>query len=217
MVPDSTQARSDAVTYTNNSNQKVTTPVCVASTYWRMGNQLGHQLVRARIGKLLAELHGRARYPARLIGGFAIVPNAADFDAFKEGDTVTVTTIDPTVEKIDVDTWIGVNWALVPSWNWLRLAAGTSFIEPTRRFYLGASALHVVSHLPWIKKVLGTWDLLAEEGGMDLQMGVRFNRREVGVMEDGSIKQRNRVKLAFFISGTLDARLGLYAISGLIR
>jgi hypothetical protein len=168
---------------------------CVARTTWRLPKDAGRHHLRARIagtpgGRSETFIDAIARRSAYLISGVVGVPNARNYNAVvRSADTVVVTeevpdgsggkistthTVvmkgDRETEKQDlgteVDPMLGVSFALLSSWDWLRAWAGVSLDDIDSALYTGISILPL-----WRQ-----WK--AESSIIDIAIGVRFVRRE---------------------------------------
>jgi hypothetical protein len=163
--------------------------VCVYSTDWRLGNEVGRQVLLARSGSAAPlEITAISRRRPSLRLGLATAFRRGDVSVVENtrlGDTVRVrreipggfVEYDSVPRERTVETTTGgwrpeamplilLDGPPVLRWEWLRLSVGASAINFKRDFFAGIALLQLRNGVQ------------AEDSGFDFQFGALFSRPE---------------------------------------
>ena len=146
---------------------------CRAEGWWSLGTTIGIQHARATLegGSEVGEVtfQAVARQGARIFFGGAYTPREERWvELVDDGDAPA------GLREVQATGYfrpiVGVDFALWPSWNRVRVAVGASAREIDRYFYFGISALQALVFGP------------GQEGSaVDVHAGIQLSRRDMGV------------------------------------
>lgn len=144
---------------------------CRAEGWWRLGETVGVQHLRARTGATETAMVVRAvaRQGARIFFGGAWTPREDGWVELAEDDDGS-----PYLKQNDPSgifrPVVGVDFPIWPSWRRVRMGVGASARDIDRFFYVGLSALQSLVFGP------------GQEGSaVDVHVGLQFARRDIGM------------------------------------